>query len=196
MNKYFTIESIFTETLNVKDSKFIAYLYPVKSKEEIENILKKLWKEHNRASHICYAYQLDKHTYYYYDDGEPSGTAGQKIYLALKIKNLLQAVIFVVRYFGGTKLGMGPLSKAYFDISMKVLNNAKIIEKYFTKDFEIEITYNQFNKIRKQLLDFTPFNIIPEYSDSVRIKISVKRELAEKFEEFLNEAAIKYKRDF
>jgi uncharacterized YigZ family protein len=190
MDKYFTVQKVFVEELNVKDSKFIAFLYPINSKDEFKNILEKLWKEHHRARHICYAYQLDEKNFHYYDDGEPAGTAGQRIYSALKIKNLQFVALYVVRYFGGTKLGTGPLAKAYFDASMNVLNRAEIVEKYFTKNFELKLSYNQFQMLKKYLAEFTPDELKPVYSDNVELKISVKESLVDKFLNLMKENGI------
>ncbi len=192
MDKYCTIQKVFVDELNVKDSKFIAYLYPVSSKEEFNSILQVLWKEHHKARHICYAYQLDEKTFHYYDDGEPGGTAGQRIYSALKIKNLNWAALFIVRYFGGTKLGTGPLAKAYFDASMNVLNKAEIIEKYFTKTFKIKLSYNQFEKLKKALSEFTSDELKPTYTDFVELKINVKESLVEKFKCQIEEYKIEF----
>lgn len=191
MDKYYTIQKVFVDELSVKDSKFIAYLYPVSSKEEFNAILEKLWKEHHKARHICYAYQLDEKNFHYYDDGEPGGTAGQRIYSALKIKNLNWAALFVVRYSGGTKLGTGPLAKAYFDVSINVLNKAEIIEKYFTKTFKIKLSYNQFEKLKKTLAEFTADELKPVYIDFVELKINVKENLVEKFRNLMTEYGIK-----
>ncbi|GIV45323.1 MAG: thymidylate synthase [Ignavibacterium sp.] len=190
MDKYLTIEEVFIDEISVKDSKFIAYLYPISSKEDFDKILKSLWKEHHKARHICYAYQLDDKTFHYYDNGEPSGTAGLRICSAIKIKNLNYAALFVVRYFGGTKLGTGPLAKAYFDASMKVLNKAKIVEKYFTVTFLIKLPYNQFERLKKILLEFTPYELKPIYTENIELKISVKEDLVEKFKILMKENGI------
>jgi len=140
-----------------------------------------------KASHICYAYQLDEKNFHYNDDGEPSGTAGQRIYSALKIKNLLFVALFVVRNFGGIKLGTGPLAKAYFDASINVLNKAEIVEKYFTKNFDIKLSYNQFEKLKKHLIEFSIDELKPIYSDNVELKISVRESLVKKFLSLIKE---------
>ncbi len=190
MDKYFTIQKVFVDELNVKDSKFVAYLYPLSSKEEFKTILEKLWDEHHKARHICYAYQLDEKNFHYYDDGEPSGTAGQRIYSALKIKNLNWVALFVVRYFGRTKLGTGPLAKAYFDASMNVLNKAEIVEKYFTQTFMIKLSYNQFERLKKSLLESAVDELKPVYIDFVELKIDVRESLVEKFKTLMEENGI------
>ena len=101
-----------TYTLEIKKSKFIAYYYEIKSTDEAKEILETLKKEHKKARHIPYAYKigpLAKKT----DDKEPSNTAGLPIYNIIERKNLDNCLIVVIRYFGGTKLGAGPLLRAY-----------------------------------------------------------------------------------
>ncbi len=106
--------------LEIKKSKFIAYLYEVKSKEEIKILLENLRKEHKKAKHIPYAFILEN-TAGKSDDKEPSGTSATPIYQNLERKNLKNRALFVVRYFGGIKLGASGLSRAYREISNQVL---------------------------------------------------------------------------
>ncbi len=109
-----------TYTLEVKKSKFIAYYYEVETKEDIKKVLEFLRKEHKKARHIPYAYILDN-TASKSDDKEPSGTAGSPIYTLLEKKNQKNRAIFVVRYFGGIKLGAGGLLRAYSSSAKEVL---------------------------------------------------------------------------
>ena len=101
--------------LEIKKSKFYAYLFEVKSQEEVLSIYENLKKEHKKSTHICYAYKIvcGQEFVKFNDDGEPSGTAGRPILNVIEKKNLSNVVIFVVRYFGGTKLGAGGLVRAY-----------------------------------------------------------------------------------
>ena len=104
-------------TLEIKKSKFIAYYYEVNSKDEIEEILNNLKKEHKKARHIPYAYKIGN-IIKKSDDKEPSNTAGTPIYNIIIQNNLNNTLICVVRYFGGTLLGAGLLTRSY-------LNSAK-----------------------------------------------------------------------
>ena len=109
-----------TYTLEVKKSKFIAYFYELDSKEEVDTIIETLWKENKKARHIPYAYiykGFAKKT----DDKEPNGTAGTPLYNALLSENLDHHLIAVVRYFGGIKLGAGPLLRAYNSSAFKAI---------------------------------------------------------------------------
>lgn len=109
-----------TYTYEIKKSKFIAYYYEVDNKEEVEEILKKLTEEHKKAKHIPYAYKIDglaKKT----DDKEPANTAGTPIYNQIEFHHLNHVFIAVVRYFGGTKLGVGNLLRSYLHATKEVI---------------------------------------------------------------------------
>lgn len=109
-----------TTEIIIKKSRFIAYYYEIYSKEEATKILEILKNEHKKARHIPYAYILDN-TAAKSDDKEPSGTSGMPIYQALEQKNLKNRGIFIVRYFGGTKLGASGLTRAYREAAFKVI---------------------------------------------------------------------------
>lgn len=110
-----------TFTLEVKKSKFIAYYFELNSKDEAKEILENLRKENKKARHIPYAYILDN-TAAKSDDKEPNGTSGMPIYLTLEQKNLKNRAIYIVRYFGGIKLGASGLTRAYREAANKVIN--------------------------------------------------------------------------
>ena len=111
-----------TYTIEIKKSKFIAYYYKVDNKEEADIILAELKKEHKKARHMPYAYKIGnmaKKT----DDKEPSNTAGLPIYQLIERDNLENVLIIVVRYFGGTKLGAGLLTRSYLNAAANVIKN-------------------------------------------------------------------------
>ena len=101
-----------TNILEIKKSKFIAYYYEVNNKEEVDDILDNLKKEHKGAKHFPYAYKIDN-LVKKSDDKEPSNTAGMPLYNLINQHNLNNVLIVVVRYFGGVKLGAGPLMRSY-----------------------------------------------------------------------------------
>ncbi len=109
-----------TYTFEIKKSKFIAYLYKIEQKEDMKQILDQLKKEHKKAKHIPYAYKL-KNTAGKSDDKEPSNTAGTPIFHLLERSSLDSHAIFVVRYFGGIKLGAGGLTRSYSEAAKQVL---------------------------------------------------------------------------
>jgi len=110
-----------TAELEMKKSKFIAYYYEVETKEEIKKIWEDLKQEHKKARHIPYAYKL-VNSAGKSDDKEPSGTSATPIYNILETKNLTSRAIFVVRYFGGIKLGAGGLIRAYKNAALLSIN--------------------------------------------------------------------------
>ena len=101
--------------LEIKKSKFYGYVYDINKVEQVVTILDELKKEHKKATHICYAYKITDGQEYvkFFDDGEPSGTAGKPIFNVIDKKKLNNVLIVVVRYFGGIKLGAGGLVRAY-----------------------------------------------------------------------------------
>ena len=105
----------------VMKSKFIAILLPIKDEEEFKNILKDIRKEHRKAKHVVYAYRLGQ-SYKSNDDGEPKGTAGRPLLELLLKKDINNCALFVVRYFGGTKLGAGRLLRTYVQSGVNVIN--------------------------------------------------------------------------
>ncbi len=109
-----------TYTLEIKKSKFIAYYYEVNSKEEIDEIINNLKKEHKKAKHIPYAYKI-ANLIKKSDDKEPSNTAGTPIYNIIMQNNLDNVLICVVRYFGGTLLGTGLLTRSYLNSAKEVI---------------------------------------------------------------------------
>jgi len=134
------IDSIYTDTLEVKQSKFIAYLTPF---FEYEKTLIKLKEEHSKARHFVVAYrylnQYEQIVEYSSDDGEPNGTSGRPSLFVLQGAGLINTAVIVVRYFGGTKLGPGGLVRAYSDAINLSLQKAKLLE--YKKEEELDIRF-------------------------------------------------------
>lgn len=142
-----------------KGSKFIAFASPVFSEEEFKEKLQQVKKDYHDARHHCYAFRLgvDMQQYRFSDDGEPSSTAGKPIYGQIQSFQLTNIVIIVIRYFGGTKLGVGGLITAYKEAAKGALNNAKIITRTVDNVYEIQFDYsimsNVMNFIKKNELE-------------------------------------------
>lgn len=119
------MQLINTTNLEVKKSKFISYFYKIDTLDEVKAILNELKTEHKKARHIVYAYKFEN-TAGKSDDKEPSGTAGLPLYNLLEMNNLTNSLIVVVRYFGGTKLGAGPLMRAYKTAGVNVIQKESI----------------------------------------------------------------------
>ena len=107
--------------IEVMKSKFIAILLPINDEEQFKNILKDIRKEHRKAKHVVYAYRLGQ-SYKSNDDGEPKGTAGRPLLELLLKKDINNCALFVVRYFGGTKLGAGKLLRTYVASGVAAIN--------------------------------------------------------------------------
>lgn len=105
-----------------KGSKFLAYAMPINSKEEVKEIVNRYKKEHHKAKHVCFAYRIGQDIRAN-DNGEPSGTAGRPILRQIDAANLDNALVVVVRYFGGTLLGTGGLINAYKTASQDAIQN-------------------------------------------------------------------------
>lgn len=110
------------DQIEEKKSKFISYYYKIDNQDEVKSIINNLKQEHKKARHIVYAYKVSN-TAGKTDDKEPNGSAGSQIYNLMELNNINNALIVVVRYFGGTKLGVGLLSRTYKNAALKVINN-------------------------------------------------------------------------
>jgi len=153
---YKTIEKPFKgELFKDRGSKFYGYAYPIQSEEEVKPLVEQLKKEHYNARHWCYAWQLgtNKIRYRANDDGEPSNSAGPPIYGQIQAFDLTNILVVVVRYFGGTKLGVGGLMNANKTASKSVLEIADIIEKTIDQVFQITFEYKDMNKVMRIIKD-------------------------------------------
>ncbi|MGV6845424.1 MAG: IMPACT family protein [Lutibacter sp.] len=139
-----------------KGSKFISYAFPVLNEEEVKNYLVEIKKKHHAARHWCYAYRIGESQIIYRvnDDGEPNNTAGQPIYGQILSKNLTNVLVIVVRYFGGTKLGVGGLITAYKTSAKMVLDEIDIVTKTIDKKFRLIFSYANMNKVMKIIKDY------------------------------------------
>lgn len=132
-----------------KGSKFLAFAVPVFSEEEVKAFIAKKRKEHHLAVHVCSAFRLgaDFKLYRSSDDGEPSNSAGPPILGQIQAFELTNILIAVVRYYGGTNLGVGGLITAYKTAAKAALENAQIIEKEEMELFELICNYEQMPKV-------------------------------------------------
>lgn len=138
-----------------RGSKFYGYAFPVTNEEEIKEKIELLKKQHYNARHWCYAWQLGENYDHYRanDDGEPSNSAGMPIYGQLQSFNVTNILVVVVRYFGGTKLGVGGLIKAYKNGAKLALENSIIIHKTIDEEFLIKFEYPEMNAIMRIIKD-------------------------------------------
>ncbi|PQJ80929.1 YigZ family protein [Polaribacter porphyrae] len=134
-----------------KGSKFYGYAYPVFSEDDVKNYLSILKKEHHTARHFCYAYQIgiEKPKFRANDDGEPNNSAGMPIYGQIQSFDVTNILIVVVRYFGGTKLGVGGLISAYKKSAQLTLEASDIIEKTIEEQFQLKFDYDKMNAVQR-----------------------------------------------
>ena len=136
-----------------KASKFIAIALPVSTGEEAKTNLDELRNTYHDANHHCYAYRLghENPSYRFNDDGEPSGSAGKPIYGQILSTGLSDILVVVIRYFGGTKLGIPGLIHAYRTVTRAALDDAVIIEKIIRVQFKVTFEYQMMNEIMRIL---------------------------------------------
>jgi uncharacterized YigZ family protein len=138
-----------------RGSRFIAIARPVSSPEEVKIILEELRREYHDARHHCYALMLmpDRQTWRVNDDGEPSGTAGRPIMGQINSRELTNVLVVVIRYFGGTLLGVSGLINAYRSAAEDALSNARIVERYVMESWLVTFPYTAMNDVMKVMKD-------------------------------------------
>ena len=157
-DSYLTIAEPAEAIYKERSSKFLAYAYPVESEEEVKLHLDRLRKEFFDATHHCYAYRLgaDGEHFRANDDGEPSGTAGKPILGQLLSAQLTNCLVVVVRYFGGTKLGVSGLIQAYKESTAEVIAASQIVEKTVDCLFEVQFPYIAMNGVQRVVKEVAP----------------------------------------
>ncbi len=148
-DQYLTLPGKSEGLYREKGSKFIAYAFPVSTEEDIKASLEEVRKEHPKSRHVCYAYRLgtDGNTYRANDDGEPSGSAGRPILGQIDSKGLTDTLVAVVRYFGGTKLGIPGLIHAYKTCTAEALEEQEFLVKTIENHYTISFDYGKMSSI-------------------------------------------------
>ncbi len=174
---FLTIRDISEGFYKEKGSKFLAFAYPVCSLDEIKEIIKTLRQEYFEARHWCFAYILgkDKSVYRANDDGEPSGSAGLPILGQIKSKNLTNVLVVVIRYFGGTKLGVSGLVNAYKTSTLDALENAAIIEEIMKDEIRFSFAYLGMNSVMKLIKEYDLEIVRQNFSNQCEITLLVRQ---------------------
>ena len=149
---YKTIEKPSEETLfKDRNSKFFGYAFPVLNEDDVKDALEELKKKHHSARHFCYAWQIGIETISYRanDDGEPNNSAGMPIYGQIQAFEVTNILIVSVRYFGGTKLGVGGLINAYKNSAQLALEASEIVAKTIDIHFQLSFGYDVMNKVMR-----------------------------------------------
>ncbi len=169
-----TIKSYRELSFKEKASEFIAIVYPVDNEETALNQLNEIRKKYYDASHHCYAYKLKSSEEKYSDDGEPKGTAGIRMLNAIQHFDLSDVMLVVVRYFGGTKLGVGPLGKAYYKASIDVLSKSKIVIQTLFRIVELESEFKFISQIHRIVKNHSAIISESDFTDKARFKCFVR----------------------
>jgi uncharacterized YigZ family protein len=186
-DSFFTISKRVDGIFNDRGSKFIGIAIPVENETEVKEILQKIKKEFPSANHYCYAYRLGINKQFRSnDDGEPSGSAGKPILGQLQSKDLSNVLLIVVRYFGGSLLGVPGLINAYKQAALITLEQASVIEKFLLEKYIVEYNFERTNEIMKILKDAESKIINQDFNDRQSIQFEIKKQNSLKLESQLN----------
>lgn len=177
LDTYHTIDEPAYGEYKEKGSKFLAFVYPMDEEESMQEYLNIARAEHHKARHFCYAYQigLSGDRYRINDDGEPSGTAGKPILGQILSFGLTNVAIIVIRYFGGTKLGVSGLIQAYREAAKAALETAHIVEKYISSVYRLQFNYDQMGHVLNVLKDLNADILNKSFDTSCEVTISVRQ---------------------
>ena len=191
-DSYKTISRPSTGVYKELGSKFLSFAYPISDDEEIKEIISTLRKDYHDARHHCYAYRIgpEGEIWRANDDGEPSSSAGRPILGQLLSYQLSDVLVVVVRYFGGTKLGVPGLIRAYKSATVDAIENSEIIEKIVMKSLIFTYDYLRMNDIMKLIRDFSAEIEDQQFDNICRLTAKVKRGDFERFRIELESFAI------
>jgi uncharacterized YigZ family protein len=160
-----------------KGSKFIAVAYYVESEKEVKEALLITKKKYHDARHHCYAYRINPKSEVSRssDDGEPSGTAGKPILNQILSFELYNVLIIVVRYFGGTKLGVSGLILAYKSATRDAIQESKIVSRHITSQLELNFEYHLMNQVMRVIKEENIKIISQDYDNNYKIKVEIKK---------------------
>lgn len=174
---YKTIENPAEGVFRDRGSKFLAYAYPISSENDIKAIVARLKSEHPKANHHCWAMRLtiDRSVFRVNDDGEPSGTAGRPILNTLLSKDLTNLLVVVVRYFGGTLLGVPGLINAYKAATEDALNQSVITSKTVNDVYTISFDYLQMNDVMRIIKEEGLGVLNQQFDNDCSIQLSIRK---------------------
>ncbi|MBI9053166.1 MAG: YigZ family protein [Bacteroidales bacterium] len=177
IDEYLTISKPSEGFFKDRGSKFLAFAYPVSTEEEIKQHQEQLRSDYHDARHHCFAYMLgkDKNVFRANDDGEPSSTAGKPILGQINSFELTNILIVVIRYFGGTKLGVSGLINAYKTAAEESLKNAKIIKRTLHDIYELKFEYPVMNDVMKIMKEEQIEHIDQNFELSCSITLSLRK---------------------
>lgn len=176
--------------IKVRGSRFIGTAIPVVSREDAVSELELIRKEFWDATHNCYAWRLapDGLQYRFADDGEPSGSAGKPILFVLQQRELFNVLVVITRYFGGTKLGVGGLARAYGEAAAAVLDIVEVTTQFERETLQVFTTYEDMRAVR-QLVEHYALSFEEEFRDVITYRMEIRRDLVEEFAAHLTETS-------
>ena len=174
---YRTIEKPAEGAFRDRGSKFFAFAFPLNSEGELKEILTRLKSDHPKANHHCWAFRLgiDRSVFRLNDDGEPSGTAGRPILNTLISKDITNIVVVVVRYFGGTLLGVPGLINAYKTATEDAIHHSVIIQKTVNDAYTIQFDYLQMNEVMKIIKDNDLSILSQDFDTNCSINLAIRK---------------------
>ncbi|MBR1547135.1 MAG: YigZ family protein [Prevotella sp.] len=172
-----TSEGYYTE----KRSKFLAFVHPVKTVDEVKDIVARYRKQYYDARHVCYAYMLgpERTEFRANDDGEPSSTAGKPILGQINSNELTDILIVVVRYYGGVNLGTSGLIVAYREAAADAIAHATIETRQVEEIVKYSFAYPQMNDVMRIVKDMQPHIISQTYDNTCEIVLSIRKSEAD-----------------
>ncbi|GGF30119.1 IMPACT family protein [Echinicola rosea] len=176
---FLTLKSDSEGLYKEKGSKFLAFAYPVQDEDEIKERLEALKKKYYDARHHCYAYMLgrDQSQFRANDDGEPNHSAGDPILGQIRSHELSNVLIVVVRYFGGTKLGVGGLITAYKTAAAEAISANEIITAVVTKKIRFRFDYLDMNDVMRLIKDYDLQIIKQDFDNTCSMTLSIREKL-------------------
>ena len=178
MDSYRTIKFLSEGTYSEKRSKFLAFAIPVRSVDEVKQIVAEYQKKYYDARHVCYAYMLgaERKEFRANDNGEPSGTAGKPILGQINSKELTDILIIVVRYFGGVKLGTSGLIVAYRLAAAEAIAAAEIIEKTVDEDITFFFEYPFMNDVMRIVKEEEPQIVSQGFDNDCTMTLRIRKD--------------------
>ena len=186
---YHTLEAPSEGLYKEKGSKFIAFAYPVAEEDSIKTHLDELRKSHHSARHHCYAWKLgmDDNNFRANDDGEPGNSAGKPILGQIIKHELTNVLIVVVRYFGGTKLGVGGLMNAYKTAAAAAIDNGEIIQKQLCSHYLLKFSYDEMNAVMTLIKELNLPNYDQQFNLDCKLKVIIPLSESEMLEQRLDD---------
>ncbi|TVQ77712.1 MAG: YigZ family protein [Flavobacteriales bacterium] len=178
-----------------KGSSFLGFAFPLDDEKILLEKITELKKQHPKGRHFCYAYRITEHNWRASDDGEPKHSAGTPILHQIQSAELYQTAVVVVRYFGGTKLGVPGLINAYKQAASEALENTKSQEIWPTIPIHLTLSYEQYHHVLQLLTHYDYTDLENQHTEIVEMHLSIRESQLENFEKQCVDMQIEMRRD-